>query len=95
MYVEARAHVRNEDVRRILNKAECEPGDRFELDDGLAEVYLKNGWAVQVAKAEAGQTIEFAANSGAPENAMSQRGRGGLRTGRGGIPVSASDADKR
>ena len=90
MYVEARAHVRNEDVRRVLNKAECEPGDRFELDDGLAEVYLKNGWAVQVAR-PVNPEVEFAANAGAPENAMSQRGRGGLRTGRGGIPVSESD----
>lgn len=90
MYVEARAHVRNEDMRRILNKAECEPGDRFELEDGLAEVYLKNGWAVPIAKAEDSK-VEFAANAGAPETALSPRGRGGLRTGRGGIPVSESD----
>ncbi len=91
MYVEARAHVRNEDMRRILNKAECEPGDRFELEDGLAEVYLKNGWAVKIEKSAAAPKVEFAANAGASETALSQRGRGGLRTGRGGIPTSESD----
>lgn len=83
MLVRAVAHVRNEDMRRILKKSECEPGDVFDLPQGLAEVYLKEGWVCRVTSpsSSTGATAaapEFAASSGAPERAVSQRGRGGL-----------------
>lgn len=71
MLVKAVAHIRNEDVRRILNKSECEPGDVFDLADGLAEVYLRNGWVI-AARGE--PTIEVAAHAGAPERAVTRRG---------------------
>ena len=79
MFVRATAHVRNEDMRRILKKPECEPGDEFELEDALAEVYLKNEWVVPVKKPSE-PAVEFAASTGAPEQALSPRGRGGMRT---------------
>ena len=66
-------------MRRILKKPECEPGDEFELEDALAEVYLTNGWAVP-AVADKAKAPQFAASTGAPEHAVSPRGRGGLRT---------------
>jgi hypothetical protein len=74
MRVKAAAYVRNEDMRRILNKAECEPGDEFELPDDLAEIYLKNGWAVPV-RTLLKSAVEFAVLPGAPETAVSARGR--------------------
>lgn len=73
MFVMATAHVRNEDMRRLLNKAECEPGDIFDLPDGLAEVYLKEGWVIPANKPE-GKPLETAAHSGAPERAVTRRG---------------------
>jgi len=85
MFVRATAHVRNEDMRRILKKQECEPGDEFELEPALAEVYLNNDWVVP-AQAPTGKfksdekQPEFAARTGAPEQALSPRGRGGMRT---------------
>ena len=74
MHVKAVAHVRNQDMRRILKKPECEPGDEFDLPDSVAKVYLKNGWVVPSRKI--GPPVEFAVTSGAPEQAISARGRG-------------------
>lgn len=82
MRVIAVAHVRNEDVRRILNKAECVPGDEFDLEDALAEIYFKNNWAIKapVTPVEKHNAVEFAATPGAPEHALSGRGRRGKPT---------------
>lgn len=80
MLVRSAAHIRREDMCRILKKAEVVPGDVCDLPDALAEVYLKNGWVVRVAEpataAPEGITdaVEFAAG-GAPEKALSRRGR--------------------
>jgi len=79
MYVEARAVLRNEDIRRVLKKSDCKYGDQFELEDALAEVWINNGWVVPVKKPN-DPAVEFAANAGAPETALSPRGRGGMRT---------------
>ena len=77
MMVRAVAHVRNEDVRRILNKAECEPGDLFDLPDGLAEVYLLEGWVVKTGDQRmVTNAIETAMMPGAPEMAARRKPRG-------------------
>lgn len=81
MRVKAVAHVRNEDMRRILKKPESEPGDVFDLEDGLAEVYLREGWVVAERVGAIHESPELAATAGALEQAISARGRrGGLTT---------------
>jgi hypothetical protein len=65
--VKAISYVRNEDVV-------CDPGDIFDMREALAGVYIKNGW-VKLYKIPAPKEIESTAFSGAPETAMSKRGR--------------------
>lgn len=80
MLVQARAIIRNEDIARFLLKAESEYGDVFEMPDGLAEVYLKEGLVVQISPAAAKRMnnpgVETAMLAGAPENAAGRKPRG-------------------
>lgn len=73
MRVKATAHIRDEDVRRALGRSECAPGDEFDVSDSVAAEYVKRGVAVRVKKPA---PVEFAAITGAPEQAISSRGRG-------------------
>jgi len=70
--IKATAHVRNEDVRRFLNKAECEPGDVMDVTVEIAQAFVERGWAVVVA--DRGAAVEFETVEPA-ERALSRRGR--------------------
>lgn len=70
--IQATAHVRNDDVRRFLNKAECQPGDVMIVPVEIAQAFVERGWAVVVADRSA--AVEFGTVEPA-ERALSRRGR--------------------
>lgn len=72
MKVKAQAIIRTSDIRRAIGKPECNYGEEFELPDGIAEEYLKAGLVKRIKSAP---SVEFAVTGGAPETAVSHRGR--------------------
>lgn len=73
MRVKATACIIDDDVRRALNKDQCAMGEEFDVPDSVAIEYFKRGVAKPVKKPA---PVEFAATTGAPEQAISRRGRG-------------------
>ena len=73
----------------------CEADDPIDLPDSIAEVWIKNNWAARIVaplepfEQPAQPVIETAAYVGAPERALSGRGKKKLGT----VPRSEPDSE--